>query len=1683
MEDQTCFECLQRRIQIDFSDKLIFSYGISDSALPFGSRAVVQIENSRGDVPAQFVLLCVPSHEDEYLAKYVDGYILGNVEENNTHGKDDTTSSEMGQYQAEFSVGILSGENISSCSFTNEFQCLLNFGRRTTAAGEESNSSTISYSGRFSCLRTITALAPIAYVGLGSYTIVEDLGCNFLSGSVEDHVLSSLSLLIEGKATGRDSVNFLSLVGMPSFDESNIPGCVRHPNIAPVLGMLKTPTCINLLLPKSPYTLENVLHYSPNAIRSMWHISFLIYQILSALSYIHGLGVPHGNICPSSVMLTSSCWSWLSICDKPRFRGDISPRNKEDSCLISPSRLGFCIEDCPCQALYFDLKLSSSIDWHSNFKRWWRGELSNYDYLLILNRLAGRRWGDHTFHTVMPWVIDFSMKSDENSDAGWRDLRKSKWRLAKGDEQLDFTYSSSEIPHHISDECLSELAVCSYKARRLPLSVLRMAVRSVYEPNEYPSSMQRLYQWTPDECIPEFYSDPRIFASLHSGMNDLAVPSWAGSPKEFIKLHRDALESNRVSRQIHHWIDITFGYKMSGQAAIAAKNIMLPSSEPTMPRSMGRRQLFTRPHPTRRCVAPNPRDSSNEPAMRKCKVNEIESEKFLLLETAYLQELEEAASFCEHAQHLSPLYHCRQGNLGNNDSSVKEPLNESFKTEISKTPNSGNNFVSSDIDISSLLEYFEVNNNGPMGFQELLLWRNKSSYSGAHSEDAAEDIFSIGCILAELILKRPLFNPTSLVMFLENGVLPGLMQELPPHAAVLVEACVQRDWRRRPSAKCLLESPYFHSTVRSSYLFLAPLQLLAKDVSRLKYAAKFAREGALKAMGAFAAEMCAPYCLPLVMTPLSDAEAEWAFLLLREFMKCLKPQAIKTLILPAIQKILQAKYSHLKVSILQDSFVQEVWKQLGKQAYLETIHPLVISSLHVTPHKNSAAAASVLLIGSSEELGVPVTVHQTILPLIHCFGKGLCTDGIDVLVRIGGLLGENFVVRQLLPLLKNVVLSCVDVSNVDKPEPVQSWNALALIDSFMTLDGLVAVLPREVVVKELLQDRSCLHVKVLMQTHIDLPVLQTTDGSFVTDKQVAGTTLIAVCQRIGPDFTVLHVLPQLIELFDELAFSQETTNGSGSFGRSLTVSRSKLDEEVQMESRMDLVLLLYPSFASLLGIEKLRQCCATWLLLEQFLQRYHNWKWEHTGESSRSGLEIINAKRPIFSKISTAEYNPAKLLLNGVGWSIPQSQGARGAFGAVSYKQLHDLQQTPVSRHVAASNLGKREPWFWFPSPAASWGGPDFLGRIGSLKDELPWKIRASIIYSVRAHPGTLRSLAVWHDECTVFTGGVGAGFKGAVQKWELPRMGCVSGYYGHEEVVNDICVLSSSGRVASCDGTIHVWNSQTGKIISAYAEPSANSSLLMSSLSSLKMNSDQANMLNSNTLSGGILTSAFDGSLYTCMHHLESVDKLLAGTGNGSLRFIDVAQDKKLHLWKSESVESGFSSLVSAICSCGSDKMQADKAAAASSWIAVGQSSGHCRLLDARSGSVIAFWRAHDGYITKLAAPEDYLLVSSSLDKTLRVWDLRRNWPSQSNVLRGHTDGISGFSVWGQDVISISRNKIGLSSLSRSTDGEQRITPQKLYMADRGMRNLSILSSISILPFSRLFLVGTEDGFLKICC
>ena len=74
--------------------------------------------------------------------------------------------------------------------------------------------------------------------------------------------------------------------------------------------------------------------------------------------------------------------------------------------------------------------------------------------------------------------------------------------------------------------------------------------------------------------IPELYYLPEMFlndnkfkfGSMEDGqqVDRVSLPSWAKSPEEFIRISREALESEIVSSQLHEWIDLIFGYKQQG---------------------------------------------------------------------------------------------------------------------------------------------------------------------------------------------------------------------------------------------------------------------------------------------------------------------------------------------------------------------------------------------------------------------------------------------------------------------------------------------------------------------------------------------------------------------------------------------------------------------------------------------------------------------------------------------------------------------------------------------------------------------------------------------------------------------------------------------------------------------------------------------------------------------------------------------------------------------------------------------------------------------------------------------------------------------------------------------------------------------------------------------------------------
>lgn len=152
---------------------------------------------------------------------------------------------------------------------------------------------------------------------------------------------------------------------------------------------------------------------------------------------------------------------------------------------------------------------------------------------------------------------------------------------------------------------LSEITYYIYMSRRTPMAVLRKVVRSNFQPREYPSTLARMYEWTPDECIPELFTDPSVFASLHGDgvMDDLSLPAWCATPAEFVRAHRAMLESPHVSSHLHAWIDLNFGVALAGDEAVRQKNVPLQVQSATsqhIGKSAGFVQLFQTPHPQRR---------------------------------------------------------------------------------------------------------------------------------------------------------------------------------------------------------------------------------------------------------------------------------------------------------------------------------------------------------------------------------------------------------------------------------------------------------------------------------------------------------------------------------------------------------------------------------------------------------------------------------------------------------------------------------------------------------------------------------------------------------------------------------------------------------------------------------------------------------------------------------------------------------------------------------------------------------------------------------------------------------------------------------------------------------------------------------------------------------------------------
>ncbi|KAI9773758.1 MAG: hypothetical protein M1839_001990 [Geoglossum umbratile] len=237
-------------------------------------------------------------------------------------------------------------------------------------------------------------------------------------------------------------------------------------------------------------------------------------------------------------------------------------------------------------------------------RKWVKGEISNFHYLMLVNTMAGRTFNDLTQYPVFPWVLaDYtSDELDFTNPRTFRDLSKPMGcqNLERQAEFRDRYQSFAEMgdhnapPFHYGTHYSSAMIVTSYLIRLQPFvkSYLLLqggnfdhADRLFYSIEKAWISASRDNMTDVRELIPEFFYLPEFLTNSNGynfgvrqgtgeAIDSVILPPWAkGDPNIFIAKHREALESPYVSRHLHEWIDLVFGFKQMGEAALEATNV------------------------------------------------------------------------------------------------------------------------------------------------------------------------------------------------------------------------------------------------------------------------------------------------------------------------------------------------------------------------------------------------------------------------------------------------------------------------------------------------------------------------------------------------------------------------------------------------------------------------------------------------------------------------------------------------------------------------------------------------------------------------------------------------------------------------------------------------------------------------------------------------------------------------------------------------------------------------------------------------------------------------------------------------------------------------------------------------------------------------------------------------------
>ena len=255
------------------------------------------------------------------------------------------------------------------------------------------------------------------------------------------------------------------------------------------------------------------------------------------------------------------------------------------------------------------------------YDKWKKWEISNLRLLMLINIYANRSYNDINQYPVFPWII-IDYKSEKfpkiNSEKLMRPLDTpmgmltinndaiqrredylAHWQISQDDDDREDEYD--RYGSHYS----TSLYVSYYLVRIFPFAYIRIELQgtSFDDPNRLFNSMSTSFDCSSTqksdlrELIPELFCLPEMLLNNNDfnlgeikdnsenteetskkgklkEIQEVVTPKWCdNNPYNFIKKHREVLESYEVSNNLNKWLNLIFGSKQKGAEGNKIKNL------------------------------------------------------------------------------------------------------------------------------------------------------------------------------------------------------------------------------------------------------------------------------------------------------------------------------------------------------------------------------------------------------------------------------------------------------------------------------------------------------------------------------------------------------------------------------------------------------------------------------------------------------------------------------------------------------------------------------------------------------------------------------------------------------------------------------------------------------------------------------------------------------------------------------------------------------------------------------------------------------------------------------------------------------------------------------------------------------------------------------------------------------